>query len=137
MIRTRSRRVMVVAPVNFPKQLIVGYSDVIQVSSISRVFPSIHEQAPDLLILDYDFLGKDLERILRRITVNKFYNKIAIHCFKTSRSEKVDSLLKVLGVDQFIYGDNLVKDKKAGGVLDAVNSIIDTSIANLATSVSN
>ena len=79
----------------------------------------------------------DLEKILRRITVNKFYNKIAIHCFKASRDEKVDSLLKVLGVDQFIYSDNFVKDKKAGSVLDAVNSIIDTSIVNLAASVSN
>jgi len=137
MIRTRSRRVIVVAPDNFPRQLIAGYSDVTQVCALNRVFPSIHEQKPDLLILDYAFLGKDLEKILRRITVNKFYNNIAIHCFKTSRNEQVDSLLKVLGVDHFIYSDNFVKDKKAGSVLDAVNSIIDTSIASLATSVSN
>jgi len=137
MIRTRSRRVIIVAPDNFPKQLIANYTDVTHVCTLNRIFPSIHERKPDLLILDFNLLGNDLEKILRRITVNKFYNNIAIHCFKTSRNEKVDSLLKVLGVDQFIYCDNLVKDKKAGSVLDTVNSMIDTSIANLASSVSN
>ncbi len=118
--------------------MIRGYSNVKQVGIIGSLFPSIYEFNPELIILDYDFVGaKDMEKTLRRIRSNKFYDKIRIHCFKSDRSEKTDSLLKVLGVDQFTYREELVKTQKPHNVLNSVSSIIDNSIIALTASVSN
>ena len=122
----------------FPEQLIYGYSNVKRIDVISSLFPSIFEFNPDLLIFNHDFVGAhDIEKILRRIRSNQFYKKIQIHCFKAERSTKTDDLLKVLGVDQFIYREDLLKNKKAHGVLSSVHSIIDHSIIALTASVSN
>jgi hypothetical protein len=138
MIRSRLKKIILVAPEIFPEQLIRGYSNVKQVGIIGSLFPSIYEFNPELIILDYDFVGaKDMEKTLRRIRSNKFYDKIRIHCFKSERSEKTDSLLKVLGVDQFTYREELVKTAKPHNVLDSVSSIIDNSIIALTASVSN
>ncbi|MGH7237412.1 MAG: hypothetical protein ACREGF_02655, partial [Candidatus Saccharimonadales bacterium] len=92
---------------------------------------------PDLIVFDYDFLGRDLEKILRRIQTNKFYNKVKITCYKSDVNYKVDGFLKVLGVDQFIYKEDLVKTQRPKAVSNTVNSIIDTSIIKLVASVSN
>ncbi|MDR3693127.1 hypothetical protein [Mucilaginibacter sp.] len=137
MIRTRFRKVIVVAPENFDEQLIAGYVNVKHVYSAANVFPAIFESYPELAIFDYDFLGRDLEKILRRIQTNKFYNKIKIYCYKNDPNEKTDSFLKVLGVDQFIYKADLAKTQKQKTVLNTVNAIIDTSIIKLAASVSS
>src|SRR4051794_38607892 len=102
MIRTRLKRVLLVAPEIFPNQLLTDYTNVKHISAASSVFPSIYELSPDVIVFDYDFMGKELERTLRRIQVNKFYNKIKICCFKNSPNEKTDSFLKVLGVDHLI-----------------------------------
>ena len=138
MIRARSKKVILVAPEIFPEQLIRGYSNVKQIGALSNLFPAIFEFNPDLIIFDHDFVGsKDMEKTLRRIRANKFYNSIRIHCFKTEHSEKTDSLLKVLGVDHFTYREDLFKNQKPNSVLNSVNSIIDHSIIALSASVSN
>ena len=138
MIRSRLKKVILVASDIFPEQLIRDYSNVRQVSAISGLFPSIYEFNPELIILDFDFIGsKDIEKTLRRIRSNRFYDKIRIHCFKSDRSEKTDSFLKVLGVDHFTYREDLVKNQKPHNVLDSVSSIIDNSIIALTASVSN
>ena len=134
----RPKKVILIAAEVFPEPLIHGYSNVKRIDIIGSLFPLIFEFNPELLIFDHDFVGsKDMEKILRRIRANKFYNKIRIHCFKTDRSEKTDSLLKVLGVDHFIYREELLKGHKHNGVLQSVNSMIDHSIIKLAASVSN
>jgi hypothetical protein len=75
----------------------------VHVNCVNRIFPAIHEHRPDGIILDYDFLGNEMEKILRRLMSNPFYKNIKISCYKTKPHSKVDDLLKVLGVQQFIY----------------------------------
>lgn len=77
--------------------------NVVHINCVNRIFPAIHECKPDGIILDYDFLGSDMEKILRRIMSNPFYRGIKIYCYKNRPHTKVDDLLKVLGVQQFIY----------------------------------
>ncbi|HWZ03048.1 MAG TPA: hypothetical protein VNX40_05505 [Mucilaginibacter sp.] len=137
MIRTRFRKVILVASEIFQEQLIADYANVKHVQSIANIFPAIFESYPDLIVFDYDFLGKDLEKTLRRIQTNRFYDKIKIFCYKNDPNEKTDSFLKVLGVDQFIYRADLAKAPKQKTVLNTVNAIIDTSIIKLVASVSN
>jgi len=79
--------------------------NVVYINCISRIFPAIHEHKPVGIILDYDFLQKDTEKILRRLMSNPFYNGIKISCYKSKPHTKVDSLLKVLGVQQFIFAE--------------------------------
>ena len=75
----------------------------VHINCINRIFPAIHEHKPDGIILDHDFLGNDMEKILRRLMSNPFYKSIKISCYKTKPHTKVDDLLKALGVQQFIY----------------------------------
>ena len=75
----------------------------VHINCINRIFPAIHEYRPDGIILDYDFLGSEMEKILRRLMSNPFYKNIKISCYKTKPHTKVDDLLKTLGVQQFIY----------------------------------
>lgn len=70
---------------------------------MQRIFPIIHELQPTGIVLDYDFLGTDTEKILRRINSNPFYSKIKVYCYKSRPHSKVDGLLLALGVQQFIY----------------------------------
>ena len=128
MIRTRFKKVLLVAPEIFPNKLLTDYTNVRHVSNATGVFPAIFETTPDVIVFDYEFMGKGLENTLRRIQTNKFYNKIKICCFKNSPSEKVDSFLKVLGVDHFVYRQDLLQDTKNKSVLNALNSIVDASI---------
>jgi hypothetical protein len=84
---------------------------------------------PDVIVFDYDFMGRDFERTLRRIQTNKFYHKIKICCFKNSPNTKVDSFLKVLGVDHFVYRDELLTaETKNKSLLNTFSSVIDASI---------
>ncbi len=75
----------------------------IYINCINRIFPAIHESKPDCIILDHDFLGNDIEKILRRLMSNHYYRSIKICCYKSKPHTKVDDLLKALGVQQFIY----------------------------------
>ncbi len=135
MIRTRFKKVLLVAPDIFPNQLLADYTHVKHVSATSSIFPSIYELTPDVIVFDYEFIGKDLEKILRRIQVNKFYNKVKICCFKNTANEKTDSFLKVLGVDHFIYREALTENPKNKSVLNTFNSIIDASIVKWVVNV--
>jgi len=129
MIRTRFKKVLLVAPEIFPNQLLADYTNVKHISAAGSVFPSIHEMTPDVIVFDYDFMGRDFERTLRRIQTNKFYHKIKICCFKNSPNTKVDSFLKVLGVDHFVYRDELLTaETKNKSLLNTFSSVIDASI---------
>ncbi|GAB3922737.1 hypothetical protein [Mucilaginibacter myungsuensis] len=80
---------------------------VIHVDSADKIFPAIHQHQPDSIILDHDHLLADTEKVLRRLSSNKFYSKIRIVCHKRTEQPKVDDLLKTLGVDKFIYADEV------------------------------
>ncbi len=137
MIRTRFKKVLLVAPDIFPNQLLSDYTHVKQISATGSIFPSIYELSPDIIVFDYELIGKDLENILRRIKVNKFYSKIKICCFKNSANESTDSFLKVLGVDHMVYREDLIKNQKSKPVLNAFNSMIDASIVKWVINVTN
>lgn len=128
MIRTRFKKVLLVAPEIFPNQLLADYTNVRHVTAASSVFPSIYEQSPDVIVFDYELMGKEFEKTLRRIKTNKFYNKIKICCFKNTVNEKTDSFLKVLGVDHMIYREQLTENAKSKSLLNTFNSVIDASI---------
>ncbi len=83
----------------------------VRVTDIIRLFPVIHELLPGSIVLDHDYMGKETEKILRRIRSNPFYSKIKIYCYKTRVETKVDDLLKVLGVQQFIYAEDTTASK--------------------------
>jgi hypothetical protein len=135
MIRTRFKRVLLVAPDVVPNQLLVDYKEVKHICTKNAVFPAIYELNPNVIVFDVDFMGKDMEKVLRRIQMNKFYNKIKIYCYKTTPNEKADSLLKALGVDDLIYRDELPKAPKSRSLLNNFNPIIDAAIMKWAASV--
>ena len=76
MIRTRFKKVLLVAPDIFPDQLLTDCKDVKHIQAVSCIFPSLFELNPNLIILDCDYVGSDIEKIIRRIKINKFYNKL-------------------------------------------------------------
>ncbi|MDP9077994.1 MAG: hypothetical protein M3O71_11255 [Bacteroidota bacterium] len=137
MIRTRFKKVLLVAPDIFPNQLLADYTNVRHVSTTSSIFPSIYELSPDVIVFDYEFMGKEMEKTLRRIKVNKFYSKVKICCFKNTASEKTDSFLKAIGVDHFVYRADLGENSKNKSVLNTFNSIIDASIVKWVMNVTN
>lgn len=135
MIRTRCKKVLLVAPEIFPNQLLTDYTNVKHISAASSIFPSIYEMSPDVIVFDYEFMGKDMEKTIRRIKVNKFYNKIKICCFKNTVNENTDSFLKALGVDHLVYREDLSQTTKSKSLLNTFNSVIDASIVKWVISV--
>lgn len=105
MIRIKPSKLLVVAAAtsSVPVQ---ANKKVIHVNDGNRVFPAIYQHMPDSIILDYDYLSADTERILRRLRANTFYHKIKVCCYKSTSNTKVDDLLKTLGVQQFIYAED-------------------------------
>ncbi len=101
-MQTKTRPLLVVTDaatfINIPAK-----NEAVLVTNVSRLFPSIHELQPAGLVLDHDYLGNDTEKVLRRLRANPFYNKLKIYCYKLRPHTKVDDLLKVLGVQHFIY----------------------------------
>jgi hypothetical protein len=91
--------------------------------------------SPDVIVFDYEFMGKDMEKTIRRIKVNKFYNKIKICCFKNTVNENTDSFLKALGVDHLVYREDLLQTTKSKSLLNTFNSVIDASIVKWVISV--
>lgn len=108
--------------------------NVVKVTTASRIFPSIHEHQPFGIVLDYDYLGAETEKILRRLTVNPFYSKIKIYCYKSRAHTKVDGLLSVLGVQQFIYANTVQKPKAhiAGRLFSYVFDSVGTNLIDIA-----
>ena len=134
MIHFRTERVLLVAPNIFSVQILANNKQIRHVNSVDRVFPAIYEMAPHMIIFDYDYLSKDMERILRRIRTNPYYNKIKICCFKSGQSRKIDSLLKVLGVNHVIYKDDLHNPTKE--TMSHVKSILDSAVTDLLVNAS-
>jgi hypothetical protein len=134
MIHFRTERVLLVAPNIFSLKLLASNKQIKHITSVDRVFPSIYEIAPHIIIFDYDYLNKDMEKILRRIRTNAYYNKIKICCFKSSANRKIDEFLKVLGVNHVIYKDELHNNSKAA--ISHVKSILDSAVTDLLVNAS-
>jgi hypothetical protein len=134
MIHFRSERVLLVAPNIFSVQILASNKQIRHISSVDRVFPSIYEMIPNLIVFDYDYLNHDLEKILRRIRTNPYYNKIKICCFKSSPNRKIDEFLKVLGVNHVIYKDDLHNPTKE--TMSHVKSILDSTVTDLLVNAS-
>jgi hypothetical protein len=134
MMHFRSERVLLVAPNIFSVQLLANNKQIKHVASIDRVFPAIYEMIPNLIVFDYDYLSNDMEKILRRIRTNPYYNKIKICCFKSSHNRKIDDFLKVLGVNHVIYKEELQNPTKAA--INHVKSILDSTVTDLLVSAS-
>jgi hypothetical protein len=130
MIRSRTKKVLLVAPKAFPDALIAGYNTVRQVSVQTAIFPSIHEVKPDVILFDYEHMGPELEKVLRRLQSNSFYRSIKICCYKNKEHTRIDGLLKVLGVNHFFYQEDVEKVSKSKAALNAVNSVLDATIVN-------
>jgi hypothetical protein len=129
MIRSKSEKVLLVAPNIFSVQLLAGNTQIRHITSIDRVFPAIYDLAPNIIVFDYDYLSVDMEKILRRIRTNSYYNKIKICCFKSSSDRRIDSFLKVLGVNHVIYKNELQNPTKAA--INHVKSILNPAITDL------
>jgi len=135
MIRTRFKKVLLVAPDIFQNRLLAEYKDVKHIASIKAIFPSLYQLNPDMVIFDYDYIGEDLEKILRRIHTNKFYDKLKICCYKSTPDEKTDDLLKTLGVDYLISREDMVRPNKSRGAFSFITEGFDKIILSLAANV--
>ncbi|HTK20441.1 MAG TPA: hypothetical protein VL442_13025 [Mucilaginibacter sp.] len=134
MINFRTERVLLVAPNIFSVQLLAKNKKIKHVTEADRVFPAIYELAPHLIIFDYDYMDKDMEKILRRIRTNSYYNKIKICCFKSTANRKIDDFLRVLGVNHVIYKNELYSKEKES--VNHVKSVLDPAVTSLLVSAS-
>ena len=137
MIRTRNKKVLYIAPEISSTELVSDYENITRVHSLDRIFPSIYQLNPNLIIFDYNFIGKDMERIVRRIRTNAFYSKSKICCYKTKSEVKVDGLLKAIGVDSFIYEEELRAAQKSNNIPSLFTEIVDRSVVSLLISALN
>lgn len=137
MTRTRFKKVLLVAPEISFRQLPVQYKNVKHIYAINQVFPAIYELNPNLIVLDYSYVNKDMEKIVRRIRTNNFYSKIKICCYKSKVEPKADELLKAIGVDYFIYEEELQSIQKSKSILNVFTEILDRSVVGMLTNVSN
>ena len=90
---------------NFPESS--NTCSICNISNPAKIFTSLYEGKPDIIIFDHDFLKKDVHNILRRIKANAFYDSIKVCCYRTEADQKADDLLKALGVEQMIYKTQL------------------------------
>ena len=130
----RTERVLLVAPNIFSLKLLASNKQIKHITSVDRVFPAIYEIAPHVIIFDYDYLNADMEKLLRRIRTNAYYNKIKICCFKSTANRRIDEFLKVLGVNHVIYKDELHNNSKAA--ISHVKSILDSAVTDLLVNAS-
>ena len=137
MIRTRSKKVLLVAADAFPNQLLAGYDNVKHIAASTAIFPTIHALKPDVILFDNAHMGTDLERVLRRLQTNLFYKNIKVYLYKHTEHTKTDSLLKVLGVDLIIYQKDLQKSAQSKPALTAINNVIDASLLRWVAGVAN
>ena len=128
MIRTRSKRVLLVAANAFPDQLLAEYNNVKHISIATAIFPSLHELQPEVILFDHAHMADNLERVLRRLQSNPFYKHIKICCYKKTESIKADATLKVLGVHHMIYQEDLQKESKSNTTLNTINNLINASL---------
>jgi hypothetical protein len=103
MIRIKAKKILLVAPEIFSKPLLNTKNEVKHVTHVNQIFPVMYDMNPDLIVFDYEHLGPDFERVLRRIRTNSFYDKTKICCYKPKAERKTDSLLSALGVNYFLH----------------------------------
>ena len=137
MVRNRFKKVLLVAPKVFPVQLLTEYRNVKHIELVSAIFPSLFELKPDLIIFDYDYVGEDIEKVLRRIMLNKFYDKLKICCCKNTEEPKTDAFLRMIGVDSFVYKEDLIKAEKSKNILGSIGNILDASVLKWVGSIAN
>jgi hypothetical protein len=137
MTLSRYKKVLFVTPEADSPQLNVDYKNIKYIHTLNQIFPSIYELNPNLIVLDQSLLSKDLEKVVRRIRTNTFYNKIKICCYKNKVEPKADSLLKAIGVDYFIYEEELQKIQKSKNLSGMFNEILDRPMLHMLTNVSN
>jgi len=131
MIRTRNKKVLYVAPEVSSSQLINDFVDITRIYALNRIFPTIYQLNPNLVVFDYDYLSKDIERIIRRLRTNTFYSKMKICCYKTNFDAEKDGLLKAIGVDYFIYEEELREAQKSNNISLLFTEIVDRSMVVL------
>ncbi|WP_461450969.1 hypothetical protein [Mucilaginibacter sp.] len=137
MIRTRFKKVLVVAPETSSYQLSADSENVRHIHALNNIFPSIYELNPNLIVLDYSFISKDMEKIVRRIRTNNFYSKIKICCYKLKVEPKADSLLKAIGVDFFVYEEELRAIQKSKTISSVFTEMLDRTVIGMLSNVSN
>lgn len=126
MIRFKQGKILVVAPATSLVP-VPSNKQVLHITRTDRVFPVIHEQQPNTIILDHDYLGTDTEKILRRLTGNPHYRKIKIACYKAKAHTRVDDLLKTLGVQQFIYAAD-AQPKEKNSTVTALSEMLEARL---------
>ncbi|RCH54968.1 hypothetical protein DJ568_10870 [Mucilaginibacter hurinus] len=136
MIRRRFNKVLLVAPDNCPRRLAAEYDYVKHVPEIDRLFPVIFDFKPDLVLFDYEYVKCDLERIVRRLRMNPFYNKTKICCYKVKPNRDTDDFLKAIGVNYFIYPGDLVSDSSTDKV-SIFSAILDASLMRVLAKVAH
>ncbi len=135
MIRQRFKNVLLVAPDNCPRRLSAEYDYVRHIADASRIFPVIFEMKPDLILFDYGYIKDDLERMVRRLRMNKFYNKTKICCYKLKPNTQTDELLKAIGVNYFIYPEDLLTENAEK--VNIFTAILDASLMRVLAKVAN
>ena len=137
MIRTRFKKVLLIAPESSSPQLTAEYKNVRHVHALNGIFPAIFEQSPNLIILDNNYLATELEKIVRRIRTNSFYSKIKICCYKTKAEITKDGLLKAIGVDYFIYEEEIRAAQKSSNIAELFTKIVDRPVLSMPVSTAN
>jgi hypothetical protein len=137
MIRIRYKKVLLVAPNVYPDRLLADCRVVKHISAVAHIFPSLFELNPDMIIFDYDYVGEDIEKVLRRIRINKFYSKLKVCCYKNHPNIKTDGLLKALGVNYLFYPEDYADTEKSKTALNNIGSIFDSSILKWVAGVSH
>jgi hypothetical protein len=137
MIRTRFKKVLLVAPEISSHQLTADYKNVRHIHTINNIFPSIYELTPNLIVFDYNFISNDLEKIIRRIRTNNFYSKIKICCYKSKVEPKADSLLKAIGVDFFVYEEELRAIQKSKNIFSIFTEMLERPVLGTLSNVHN
>jgi hypothetical protein len=137
MIRTRFKKVLLIASEASSPQLTADYKNVRHVHALNGIFPAIFEQSPNLIILDNNYLATELEKIVRRIRTNSFYSKIKICCYKAKAEITKDGLLKAIGVDYFIYEEELRAAQKSSNIAELFTKIVDRSVLSMPMNTAN
>jgi hypothetical protein len=133
MIRIKSERVLLVAPDVFSVRLLKSNKKIMHVASADRIFPALFELNPNLIIFDYDHLNAAIEKVLRRIRSNAFYDRTRICCYNISSGTNAESLLITLGVNYIFYKDRPEANKRAAAALNSLKTVFDSGVLNLLT----
>jgi hypothetical protein len=99
-----------------------------------KIFSSVFEQKPDLIVFDYDFLEQNIVNILRRIRTNTFYDSIKICCYKTKPHTRTDDLLRTLGVNYMVYAQDISAERSSRNKMPVIPELSRFSLFGFAFS---